>query len=253
MMDQLVIPKVQWDNWIKWFRGEWKPGQHLTVLAETGGGKSNLIQHLTAEKPWVATLVSKKEDDTYDRYLANGFKRIKKWPPGKPFWGRPQPPGHYLLWPKIEEFSDINKLAPIFRNCLEDIFSHPKRNPKDYPDAGWVVDLADTYYLSMNLKLADIISELQFQVRALGVSEISELQRPRWVPRACWGQATHSFTQSLQDMEDLAEIRGLFKMTTRQLTIVTNRLEPYEWLYRNKANPHAGAMIISKPPLIGEE
>jgi hypothetical protein len=101
----------------------------------------------------------------------------------------------------------------------------------------------------MKLKLADIIAEIQFQIRALGVSEVNELQRPAWVPRATWGQSSHAFLQALSDQDDLMEMRGLFRMTTRELIEVTRSLAKYEWLYRNVADPFSKAMIIKPPNL----
>jgi hypothetical protein len=235
---ELKIPRVRWDEWYAWW--PWKQGQHVVITAQTGGGKSNTVRLLMNKRKYGVVLASKKMDDTYDEYIKTGVKRIQKWPPPKPMWNPPAKE-FYLLWPEIKAFKDIKKLEAIFRHCLEDLFI----------DGGWCVILADLFYLSMKLKLMDIITEIQFQIRALGVSELSELQRPRWVPRATWGQSSHTFLQSLSDLDDLAEIRGLYRMSTRELIAATNLLGPYEWLYRNVADPFSKPMILTKPPLIG--
>lgn len=189
-------------------------------------------------------LASKPADDTYDKYLESGMKRIHHWPPPKPTlsWlvGYPKTE-YFLLWPKIKGIDDLEekKLRPIFEKCLRGIFK----------DRNWCVVLADTYYLAIELKLAKMISTIQYQVRSVGVSEVCELQRPAWVPRSTWGQSSHSFLQMLSDLDDLAVVRGLYRMTTRELMAATYELAPYEWLYRNIADPFSKPMIIKPPPL----
>ena len=239
---ELKVPHIEWDEWYEWF--PWYQGQHIVLTAQTGGGKSVLVRHLINKRDYAVILASKKADATYDKYVDTGIKRIYKWPPPQPFfypithWPLPE---HYLLWPKIKKVSDLDpkKLGATFRKCLEKLFI----------DGGWTVILADLYYLAMRLKLADIVAEIQFQIRALGVSEVSELQRPAWVPRATWGQSSHAFLQALSDQDDLMEMRGLFRMTTRELIEVTRSLAKYEWLYRNVADPFSKAMIIKPPNL----
>jgi hypothetical protein len=242
------IPRVNWDEWIKWF--PWYQGQHVAIIAETGGGKSTLTYHLVQKRDYVCILCTKPADDTYDLYLDHGIKRIKSWPPPKPFGatrlgqmvGVRSGAERYLLWPNIKKVSDLDpkRLGPVFQKALESMFV----------DRNWTAVLADLYYLAIKLKLAWLIAAIQFQVRALGVSEVNEMQRPRWVPRETWGQSSHAFLQMLTDLDDLSEMRGLFRMTNRELIIATGALAPYEWLYRNKADPYSTPMIV-KPPKIG--
>lgn len=243
MLDLAKIERIPWDEWFEHVF-DWKQGQHVAILAETGGGKSTLVNHIFTKRSYGVILATKPRDETYDNYIKHHkWKRIKNWPPPKPIlpWSAPPLPEHYLLWPKVERYGQLPKMTPIFRKCMESIFF----------DCNWALGLPDTFYLAVKMKLADIIAELQFQTRSLGVSEVNEMQRPAWIPRACWGQSTHNFLQALQDVEDLSTVRGLFRMSTKELEIVTSSLQPYEWLYHDKSKFGQLPMIIKPPPLGG--
>lgn len=239
---RIEILHVPWDEWYASF--PWEQGQHVAVIAETGGGKSTLVRHLINKRDYSVVLGTKPKDKTYDRYLATGVKRITQWPPPKPFfpWDTPTIPEQYLLWPKMRKIEDVRKIGPLFKKALENIFF----------DGSWTVVLDDLYYLAMRLKLADIIAEINFQVRALGISQVACMQRPRWVPRATWGQSSHAFLQALSDPDDLSEMRGLYRMSTQELMYVTSKLAKYEWLYRNKADPFSLPVIIKPPDILQE-
>lgn len=227
--------RVSWPEFIgRYF--PWRQGEHVVIVGPTGSGKSVLMRSLMTRRDWVTVLCSKKRDATYTDYLNSGYIRALKWPPPLPPKGADSQ--HVLLWPKIGNISDLDTLNPIFSHCLDSVFV----------DEGWCVGLDDLYFLCKRAKLQGQIEALNYQVRSMGVSLVSCLQRPAWVPRTTWDQASHAFVRRLADTEDLRTIRGLAPGTTRDLETWTRQLGRYEWLYLPVAHGDAYPPLIVCPP-----
>jgi hypothetical protein len=135
--------------------------------------------------------------------------------------------------------SDLYGMAPVFRRCFDDVFI----------DEGWTIGLDDLYYLCKVCGLSDQISALNYQVRALGVTMVSCMQRPAWVPRSAWDQASHAFVRRLSDVEDIRTIRGLSPWSAKELDLELRQLQRYEWLYIPVAHGDEREPVIVKPPL----
>lgn len=188
------------------------------------------MRSLLWERDWVVVLCTKKKDETYDRYLAEGYNRSAKWPPPPP--PRDQVSNHVLLWPHAKTLQDLESFGPVHRKALNSVFE----------DENWALGLDDLYYLCVRCKLKPEIEALNYQVRSVGVSLVSAMQRPSWVPRSCWDQSSHGFLGPISDLDDLRTIRGLFRASTKELEVWTRELRPYEWLYQSTR--------IDQPPLI---
>lgn len=229
----LVNPcQVSWDEFCRLFPFE--QGEHIAVIGQTKSGKSTILRCLLNEQKWNVVLCSKKKDATYDKFLAQGYERIPKWPPP------PQPKGqdwqHVLLWPKIEKMEDLDACGPIFDRCLNDIFI----------DEGWTVALDDLYYLCKELKLQKPITKLNYQVRSLGVSLVSCMQRPAWVPRSTWDQSSYAFISRLSDIDDVRSIVGLSRVSSKELIGWLNKLRRWDWLYLPVTEPDIPPCIIPR-------
>jgi energy-coupling factor transporter ATP-binding protein EcfA2 len=96
---------------------QYDPGQHVLIVAPTGGGKSHLAWQLLGAsmdqhpslKPVV--MMPKPQDPTTVANAARlGMKETATWPPKKPaFWD--EKPTGYVLWPKHPHGSDVNTEA----------------------------------------------------------------------------------------------------------------------------------------------
>jgi hypothetical protein len=231
-----LTPTLQRLEWEPFLAGlEWPQGEHVVVIGTTGSGKSTLIRALAERRDWVVGLASKKADRTYDRYLELGYERIKRWPP--PI-RKDQVGQHVLLWPRVKKMDDLAKMTPIFRKCLQDVFV----------DENWTVLLDDMFYLAKVLGLTAEIEALNYQVRSLGVTLIGGMQRPSWVPRSTWDQASHAFLRRLADIEDLRTLRGLSHLSANQLEELLRTLRRHEWLYLPVAHADERPPVIVRPP-----
>ena len=237
--------RLPWDEFVtRWY---WPQGEHVAIIGPIGSGKSTLMRSILELRSWVVVLASKKKDSTYDGYLAAGYERIGRWPPPKPKRG--QQYQRTILWPKIKTVSDLDALGPVFKKCLNDVFV----------DENWCVGMDDLFYLSQMCRvpkgigkatetLSKQIAALNYQVRSMGVTLVSCLQRPAWVPRSTWDQASHAFIRNLSDIDDIRTLRGLSKISTRELEVWLNELGVYEWLYLPVARSDRLSPLIVSPP-----
>lgn len=85
------------------------------------------------------------------------------------------------------------------------------RRAIDYADqtGGWAVVVDETMWLTRNLQLEKELESLWFQGRTQGVSVIANSQRPAWVPRLAYSQATYLFIWQSSDKDDLDRLREI--------------------------------------------
>ena len=227
-------PRIPWDEFIeKW---QWEQGQHVTIIAPTGAGKTTLMHQLFTKRDWNVLFAFKPRDSTYDSYLESGeWERATRWPPRK----NQSPNGqNVILWPRIRTVDDIQEKAGVFKKCLESVFI----------DGGWTVGLDDLYYISEKMGFRRLIETLNYNVRALDVSLVSAMQRPAWVPRSCWDQSSHAFIGRMSNRDDIAQIRGLAGVSVKVLMEWQDELDDYEFLYLPVANNvHYQPCIVCPP------
>lgn len=230
----LALPnRVPWETFIRTL--QWEQGEHVAVIGATGSGKSTLIRALAWKRDWVSWFGTKKKDKTYDDNLFLGYRRTKSFPPPK----TNQRQEYWMLWPQYKFINDIYKSAPVFRKALEWVFI----------DEGWTVCLDDLFFLSTKLKLAGEISAINYQVRSMGVTLISGMQRPAKVPLETWDQSSHAFVSRISNDDDLAKIRGLANVNNQTLRTWVGSLRKYEWLYLPVAKAIEVPPMIVVPPL----
>lgn len=230
--------RVSWEEFDNTF--DWNQGEHCALIAPNGWGKSTLLRALSWRRDWVLVLCTKKRDSTYDDFMREGYERVKKFPVNS-LTALPKPKEkksqRILLWPDYKVMADLYKAGPMFKKLLEFV----------YIDENWCLCLDDLYYLSTVLKLSKEIAAINYQVRSMGVTLVSAMQRPKKVPLETWDQSTHAFVGGIGNYDDIAMIRALAKVDTRTLQVWLSHLRKQEWLYiptRIHADP-----VYVKPPL----
>jgi hypothetical protein len=214
------IEGKSWDQFLDDFRAEWRPGQHVAIIAPTGQGKSTVLVTLLDLRNFVLAFDPKSGDETLAK---TGFPRLPHWPPpGKSYdkMARKEPV-KYLVGPKINKLAERPLLAAVQAQALEGAFD----------DRGWTVAIDELQIAADKMGQADAIDNLLISARTRGVSVVSLFQRPADVPRAAYQMASWIFlglTLDVDVINRLAEIVGRPKYEIRG---VSNGLakKDYSW------------------------
>jgi len=220
---------LEWDDFLARFN--WRQGEHATLIAPTQGGKTTLaLRLIDMYRNYVLVLATKKQDPQLDRLRKNGYREIqsmRNWIADIP---------RHLLRPKPRSISD-NARAWEFYSALDMVYR-----------AGHMCVMADELvYLTDELKLRREWVTLLREMRTAKGTMVSMSQRPAWIPRECYSQATHIFFAKTTDKTDLDRISditgGIDRATVRHDVKI---LRPYEWLWINRFAGTAYRMRMPK-------
>lgn len=209
-------------------------GEHVTVLAPSGGGKTHLGYQLlektiTPELTGVV-LVMKPRDETVMKFsVKNKLRIVRDWPPtggnavAKVF--REKPKG-WVLWPREtgDPDADDERHEAIFRRAIRD----------RYRKGNTIIFADETYSLEKEMGLGTDLNRVWTKGRSMGTGLWAASQRPRHI--SLWAyQSHHLFIAKDPDEQAkkrLAEIGGGIDPDVVLATI--DKLERYEFIYINR-------------------
>src|SRR5271170_5004112 len=68
---------LKWDDFVNDFKAKWQPGEHISVIAPTGAGKTTFVAGILGLRRYVLALDPKGGDET----LAGlRYRRLDTWP-----------------------------------------------------------------------------------------------------------------------------------------------------------------------------
>jgi hypothetical protein len=216
------IAGKSWDDFLADFKGEWKQGDHIAIIAPTGQGKTTVLVTLLKEcRKFVLGFDPKGGDDTLAK---SGFPRLPNWPPPSKAYDRMArgEPVKYLIGPKTLKRSDRPALIAAQLRALEGAWD----------DGKWTIAIDELQIAADKMKQADSIDELLIAARTRGISVVSLFQRPADVPRAAYQMASWIFlglTLDVDTINRLAEIVGRPKYEIRGAVNGLARVD-YSWL-----------------------
>jgi hypothetical protein len=225
-----AFPFVQWEDFPRHM--QWKQGEHATLIAPTGQGKTTLIREIlpssTAVREYVMVLVTKKRDDTL-----SAFEDYKKMNSPEP-WAK-----KVMIYPPFPRNPDkmFELHRDIFKNALVTA----------YRQEGWTVIADEVRYLSEQLRLDRYLELIWLQGRSLGVTLVASTQRPRHIPLSAYDQATHLFLWRDNDKGNigrLAEIGGT--VDRRRIIERIPDLPRHQFIY---VNTRSGETVESRVSL----
>lgn len=215
----------------------WAPsyqdGEHVSILAPTGGGKTHLANQLLAasahpQRPAIS-LVMKPRDDTVRRFMkGSGHRRVRAWPPNaatesaRDAWRGGPAPG-YVLWPKHRFDPDVDEPEHyrIFRRALLDSYKRGRR----------IVFADEVYSLVHELGLKRELITLWTKGRSMQTGLWGATQRPRDVPLHMYSQAEHLFLANDPDKSSRDRFGEIGGVDPRLVADTVVQLPRYWWLY----------------------
>lgn len=226
MPQPLEIEALDWHTeFLPWFKDAWEPGQHVSIIAPTGAGKSVFASGIIQQRKYVLALDAKGGDSTLDGL---GFPRLAKWPGAKQMAknvtlnDEEGKPSRYVVGNRARTESERQTLVENITGAIKDA----------YEMGGWTV-YADELMILTDPRQFDLRTEVDrmlIAARDMGISFVSSYQAPTWVTPMAGKQATWvavSYTRDTDVVNRLAEILGRPKAEIRG---AIKGLERYSWI-----------------------
>jgi hypothetical protein len=230
-----VAPRVPWASFLELFRhgpDGFKQGDHVTIIAANGQGKTTLALEVVETRKYVLGLFTKPRDPIIDALAARGWRRTSQ------------------LDIRVENGELVDRRVafhPVFRHgTIREKRAAQARRIKEALDyafeaGSWCVLADESIWLVQHLRVSDELEAHWYQGRTSKISLVAVAQRPRHVPLAALSQAEHLFLGRIGDVEDVrrfGEIGGVVDRAV--IREVVTKLERYEFLY---LAPHVGTML----------
>ena len=233
------VEALDWDEFAGWFEHEWKPGEHVSIVTPTGGGKTTLAVGLLELRRWVGVLPPKGVDDTL---RALHLRRLLDWPGDQRMTrmldddeeaGRPS---RYVFGRDVETYAhDWPTLVEVYREALAGMFRMH----------GWTC-YVDDLKLLCDMGLGPPATRWLVSARSRHLSFVSAFQFPRRVIRTALDEPTWIFASQTRDatvIDRTAEVLGRPKAEVRGML---EEIDRWTWLCVGR-DPRA-AVTVTMPP-----
>jgi hypothetical protein len=179
------IERLDWSEVADHLRREWSPGEHFSLVAPTGYGKSHMVMRGLIPRWTHVITLDVKGDDPIVR--AGAGRRVKGFPTRLDLLREEtmeHPSYRFRVFP--------GSLGPAARRSFDDVFrkawaAGAKRKPGN---GAWVLNVDEARILSDKLKMRDHLETMWIMGRSRGITMVASTQAPRWVPREFYDQAS---------------------------------------------------------------
>lgn len=198
---------MSWSHFMAWFREEWEPGMHISLIGPTGEGKTTFAVGILDQRKWVLALDPKGMDDTL---AASGYTRITTWPLERTRQGRQirediaaGKPARIIVGGPARTRDQMLSLIELMHEAIEGVRA----------EGGWTI-YVDEFQILADKRMFGVdkqIEELLIAARTRGTSVLTAYQAPRNVPKAATRQASFSVlwgTRSRSMIQTVAEDMG---------------------------------------------
>ncbi|MDA8379889.1 MAG: hypothetical protein M0020_03525 [Actinomycetota bacterium] len=226
--DRLEVEALDWDTeFLPRFKDLWRPGEHVSIIAPTGEGKTVFAGGLIESCRKYALILDVKGGDTSLEEF--GFPRVEKWPGHKSMGeacakndeeGRPS---RYVIGNRARTHQDTDKLVATINQCLYDA----------YEMGGWTIYADELLVLTdprQSFDLRGTVDKILVAARDRGISFVGSYQQPSWVTPMAGRQASWvvvSRNRNIDVVNGLADILGRPKAEIRG---ALRGLEKHHWI-----------------------
>lgn len=225
-------------------RWDYRPGQHVSVIAPTQNGKTTWLFELlrNSDTSWCSVppvmLVAKPQDRVVAAGLEDiGYAETPRWPPRRRRgWWREEEPAGFGLWPRhlkdVEPEQNAAHLARAFRPALQDLYWK-----------GNSICIADeVYHLCVVLGLSTQLTQHWTQGGGMGSGLWSATQKPSGtqqgsIPSFMYNSPTHTFLGRDPDKRNRDRFGEIGGVDAKFLSETVLKLQKYEWLYIHRDGP----------------
>lgn len=226
-MATVALPsRVGWSDFLD-TEFDWRQGEHVTLLGHTGSGKTTLARHIIQKRSHKLVFATKPRDPNIEVFKRDGFYLSRVWPVD------PRIKRNVLFWPKIERTTDIALQADAIAKCLQSV----------YRTGGWCLYFDEVRYVTDTLGLQRPLEVIWLQGRALKLSILAGTQRPAWIPREAYSEASHLFLWRSTNRYDLKRLEDASNVDTKELSPIVRNLPLHDVLYINTRD---GSMIRTR-------
>ncbi len=227
--------RISWSQHRSWLDHHWLPGQHVSVVAVTGGGKSYLLREglLPLWRDYRALVIDVKGDDPT---LAGVGQVVEGLPSTERTQGRGQPPEHGPRWYRLVvpewDFAGARKRG---RSGLE----HAQQVTGEtlhaaYRMGDWLIVLDEAravtdHVSTFGLGLQGVVENIWQRGRSRRVTLVACTQQPLWMPGSFYSQPSYLYLGRMLEppTAHFREIGG----DTRVIRETLPQLERWEFLF----------------------
>lgn len=205
-------PRVPWSTVQDSLEADWGQGQHVTIAAPTGHGKTHLALALADISRFVLVLATKRRDPLVTDLRAHGYTVTGRvdgvlWAENEPVTPK------VVVWPQAPEKASATQRAAILKHELSQVMQWAQRT------GGWTIIADETMYLNEQLGLEKDLNEIWYGGRTMGVSLVSLMQRPARVPRLAFSQADYIFMGKFNDRRDIETLRDIATVVPAEVMV----------------------------------
>lgn len=211
-------------------RMDWRQGEHVTLIAPTGRGKTELTVKLLEHRRYVVFLATKRIDSTSERLRKRGYRTILT---ADELNHEISP--RFILHPAFPRVS-----AAQLRQQHREVFREGLM--RAFRQTGWTVAVDEARYICDYLGLKDEMMLLWLQGRSQGNSVVASTQRSRFVPLEAYDQATHLFMWTDPDQGNIARNSELSGFNRTRVIRAMRDMKKHDVLYVNTVT---GEMFIT--------
>lgn len=261
MVEAPGINRVSWLTHIRWMRENFFPGQHISVIVPTGGGKSHLAVEGILKLPAIShARVLYLDDKHKDKTTRNFGIPIAEYPISlsKRLSLREHTPHYRLLIPdwtwsstKSHERGVENARNTVGRAI--NAFYNEADDPSDEiapDDAMPSILVADETYALVadkppSLNLRPLLVKCWRKGRFKAFSVIALTQEPIWMPSEFYTQASHLYLGKILDQRQVDRLREIGG-NTKLISDTVSKLGQHEFLFLGNKGDHMQIVKVGR-------